>query len=181
MAFDACRHERCPRLLAPLLFQFGVAWFWMALALEGRALGVWRDLKAQSAPEKRPRLASVWAGCAQDLRDTLFKGTGAGCPEVQAWSLPDSRRMRALGLGCIWAVMCPHCSEYHMHSPGEGRRTAHCSAGDTRHYTVAFAGALPLEHHTRFQHWVMAHLPRLVQQAGAHDQESPRAAEPLAA
>jgi hypothetical protein len=180
MAFDACRHERCPRLLTPLLFQFGVAWFWTALALEGRARGVWRDLRAQRAPEGSSKFASVWTDCAQDLRKALLNGSPAGCPEVQAWSLPDSRRMRALGLGCIWTVLCPHCSEFHIHSPGEGRRTAHCSAGDAGHYTVAFAGALPLEHHTKFQHWVMAHLPRLVQQASAHDGESTHA-EPLAA
>lgn len=27
-----------------------------------------------------------------------------------------------------WTVDCPYCSAYHLHSPGEGARSAHCVA-----------------------------------------------------
>jgi hypothetical protein len=163
MAFDASRDERCPRVVGPLFFQFGVALFWVALAVEGRAHEAWRELKTQNAGVRRSRLASVWANCAQDLRDALLKSRAY--PAVTAWSLPDSRRMRQLGLGCMWAVLCPYCSEFHTHSPGEGRRTAHCCAHhEGRHYVVEFDGVLPLELQSRFYDSSKADLPRLVQQ-----------------
>ncbi len=91
-------------------------------------------------------------------------------PLVPAWSLPDIRKMRGLGLGYMWAVLCPYCREFHLHSPGEGRRYAHCCAHkDGSHYLVEFAGALPLEHHDRFCAWVRADLPRMVHQPAAAD------------
>jgi len=164
-AFDASRNERCARLLRPLFFQFGVTWFWVALALEGRAVEVWRELRLQNASAKRLRLTGVWADCAQGLRQTLESGISGQSPEVSAWSLPESRKMRGLGLGRMWAVLCPYCHRFHMHSPGEGRRTPHCCAErDDNHYVLGFAGALPLQHHRRFYRTSRADLPRLLDQ-----------------
>ena len=78
MAFDASRNEHCARLLRPIFFQFGVTWFWVALALEGRAVEVWRELRVQHASAKRLRLTGVWADCADGLRQTIVnKASGA--------------------------------------------------------------------------------------------------------
>jgi hypothetical protein len=163
MAFDASRHGRCPRLLGPIIFQSGVAFFWMALAAEGRALETWRELRAKSPHTKGLGLASVWGHCTQDLREALLKGNNWSLPLVQAWSLPENRRMQRLGLGCMWAVLCPYCDGFHMHSPGEGRRVAHCCAhGDDQFYLLEHVGVLPDEHHDRFCEWVRSDLPRLV-------------------
>lgn len=165
MAFKACRNEGCSRLLRPIFFQFGVTWFWVALALEGRAVEVWRELKAQNASAKRLRLAGVWAHCADGLKETLLIGADGRSVQVSAWSLPDSRKMRSLGLGRMWAVLCPYCHRFHMHSPGEGRRTSHCCGdGDDRHYVLAFSGPLPLHHHRRFFRTSRAELPKLFDQ-----------------
>jgi hypothetical protein len=166
IALDASRHERCPQFLGPVLFQFGVAWFWMALAAEGRALQAWRELRAQNGLASPLGFATVWAHCSEDLRESVLKAT----PPVPAWSLPDSRKMRGLGLGYMWAILCPYCSEFHMHSPGEGKRHAQCCAHrDGSHYLLEFAGALPLEHQDRFCAWVRADLPRLVHQPAEVD------------
>ena len=179
MAFDASRHERCPRPLGPIIFQFGVAWFWMALAVEGRAREAWRELRAKNASVRGVKVASVWAHCTQDLREALIKGAAWSLPLVPAWSLPDNRRMRGLGLGRMWAVLCPYCSQFHTHSPGEGHRTAHCCAHRAvKHYVLEFAGALPPERQTQFHDWVQADLPRFVQQWAEAGSPS---AEPLAA
>lgn len=160
-AFDTSRSERCSRLLRPIFFQFGVTWFWVALALEGRAVEVWRDLRAQNTSAKRLKLAGVWASCADGLRAAVLNDGQNRC--VSAWSLPDSRKMRSLGLGRMWAVLCPYCQRFHMHSPGEGRRTPHCcSDADDRHYVLEFAGPLPLQHHRRFYHASRLELPKLV-------------------
>jgi hypothetical protein len=160
-AFETSRNEHCSRLLRPIFFQFGVTWFWVALALEGRAVEVWRDLRSQSTSAKRLKLAGVWASCADGLRETVLSD-GQPC-QVPAWSLPDSRKMRSLGLGRMWAVLCPYCQRFHMHSPGEGRRTPHCCANrDDRHYILEFAGPLPLQHHRRFYRTSRVDLPRLV-------------------
>lgn len=162
-AFDASRSERCARLLRPIFFQFGVTWFWVALALEGRAVEVWRELRVQNAPAKRLRLAGVWADCADSLRETILNGANGQSVKVPAWSLPESRKMRGLGLGRMWAVLCPYCKRFHMHSPGEGPRTPHCCADqDNDRYVLEFAGALPLEHHRRFFRSSRADLPRLL-------------------
>ena len=146
---------------------------------EGRALQAVRELRANQTP-RGLRLPSVWSHCTQDLREALLKGSKWSLPLVPAWSLPDSRKMQRLGLGCMWAVLCPYCDEFHMHSPGEGQRSAHCCAHkDGSHYLLEFAGALPLEHHDRFCEWVKGDLPRLVhERAGA---EGEPCAPPLAA
>ena len=162
-AFETSRNERCSRLLRPIFFQFGVTWFWVALALEGRAVEVWRDLRAQNDSAKRLKLAGVWASCADGLRQAVMND--GQFHRVLAWSLPDSRKMRGLGLGRMWAVLCPYCQRFHMHSPGEGRRTPHCCAeNDDRHYALEFAGSLPLEHHRRFYRTSRVDLPKLVAQ-----------------
>jgi hypothetical protein len=179
MAFDASRDERCPRFLGPIIFQFGVACFWLALAAEGRALQAWQELQAKNPNARGLRLGSVWAHCTQDLREALLKGGRWSLPLVPAWCLPENRKIRRLGLGCMWAVLCPYCSEFHMHSPGEGQRSAHCCARDDGgHYVLEFAGALPQEHHDGFCEWVKGDLPRLVQEATAAEVET---CAPLAA
>jgi hypothetical protein len=163
MAFDASRNEHCARLLRPIFFQFGVTWFWVALALEGRAVEVWRELRVQHVSAKRLRLTGVWADCADGLRQTIVNKASPQSLEVAAWSLPESRRMRSLGLGRMWAVLCPYCHRFHMHSPGEGRRTPHCCADrDNNHYVLGFAGPLPLQHHRRFYRTSRGDLPRLL-------------------
>lgn len=164
-AFDASRHERCPRLLGPIIFQFGVGCFWMALAAEGRALEAWRELRAKSPGARGLGLSSVWGLCTEDLREALLRGSNWSLPLVPAWSLPEGRRMQRLGLGCMWAVLCPYCDEFHMHSPGEGRRIAHCCGhGEGKFYLLECAGELPAEHHDRFCEWVRSDLPRLVRE-----------------
>ncbi len=165
MAFDASRGEHCSRLLRPIFFQFGVTWFWVALALEGRAVEVWRELRTQNPSARGSRLTGVWTDCADGLRQKLLSGGDGHSLQVEAWSLPDSRKMRSLGLGRMWAVLCPYCHGFHMHSPGEGRRTPHCCADrDSKRYVLNFAGALPLQHHRRFYRSSRAGLPRLLVQ-----------------
>ena len=83
--------------------------------------------------------------------------------------------MRGLGLGRMWAVLCPFCDEFHTHSPEEGRRTPHCCAErDRRSYALEFAGALPVEYRTRFYRSSKSGLPRLLHrwpEAGAERSE----------
>ncbi len=146
------------------------------MALEGRAVEVWRELRVQNASAKRLRLAGVWADCANGLRETLMSDSDGQSPQVPAWSLPESRKMRGLGLGRMWAVLCPYCHRFHMHSPGEGQRTPHCCADkDNNHYVLEFAGALPMQHHRRFYRSSRADLPRLLDQwpEAACDQAQP--------
>ncbi|MBX9591344.1 MAG: hypothetical protein K2X43_18810 [Hyphomonadaceae bacterium] len=119
----------------------------------------------QTVSSKRLRLAGVWADCAYGLREALQTGANGQSHHVAAWSLPESRKMRSLGLGRMWAVLCPYCHRFHMHSPGEGRRTPHCCADrDNNHYVLAFAGTLPMQHHRRFYRSSRADLPRLLEQ-----------------
>lgn len=164
-AFAASRETRFPALVRRAFFQLGVMLFWMALAVEGRAREVWRDLRAQDAPRRPLSPRAAWKHCAGVLRRLVWRSAEARCPVVEAWSLPDYPRMRGLGLGRMWAVLCPFCHQYHTHSPGEGRCSPHCATGtDRRHYVLAFAGVLPSEHHTRFYRSVRAGLPRFLQQ-----------------
>jgi hypothetical protein len=176
-AFEASRNEHHSRLLRPIFFQFGVTWFWVALALEGRAIEVWQELREQNASAKNLTPGGVWGNCVEGLR----KAVERSC-DVPAWSLPDSRKMRSLGLGRMWAVLCPYCHCFHLHSPGDGRRTPHCCVDkDNGHYVLTFAGALPLQHHRRFYRSSRADLPRILRQwpDAARDQDP--AAELLAA
>ena len=160
-ALNASQNEHCSRLLRPIFFQFGVTWFWVALALEGRAVEVWRELQKRTASSGRLKLSSVWASCADGLRQTVGSTAQRVC--IPAWSLPDSRKMRSLGLGRMWAVLCPFCERFHLHSPGDGRRTPHCCGGsDEEYYVLQFAGPLPLHHHRRFFRSSRAQLPKLL-------------------
>src|SRR5262245_11121003 len=162
-AFEASRNPQFPRLLKQLLIRAGVAWFWIALALECRALEVWREQRAQRALVQRRRPLSAWRRRVERARELLgWRGRGY-CLAVPAWSLPDSPKMRGLGLGHMWAVLCPFCEEFHTHSPGEGRRTPHCcSERDRQHYVLQFAGPLPVEYRTRFYRSSKSGLPRLL-------------------
>jgi hypothetical protein len=132
-----------------------VVCFWTALALDRRAFEVWREQGAEKARARHRRVEEV-------SRPRLGR-SGEPQVAVPAWSLPDSSRMRGLGLGRMWAVLCPFCNEFHTHSPGEGGRTPHCCGErDRRSYVLQFAGALPVEHRTRFYRSSKSGLPRLL-------------------
>jgi hypothetical protein len=141
----------------------GVICFWTALALEHRAFDVWREQRAQRAFASHRHRAEALRRWAGRIKERLgWRGRGQ-CRPVPAWSLPDSPKMRGLGLGHMWAVLCPYCEEFHTHSPGEGRRTPHCCGErDRQHYVLEFAGALPVEHRTRFYRSSKSGLPRLL-------------------
>jgi hypothetical protein len=164
-----------PRLFRRGFVRVGAACFWVALALERRAFEVWREQRAQRALARQERGIEALRRCAERMREMV--GWGAGhCRSVPAWSLPDSPKMRGLGLGSMWAVLCPYCEEFHTHSPGEGRRTPHCcTERDRQHYELEFAGALPVEHRTRFYRSSKSGLPRLLHrwpEAGVHRSEA---------
>src|SRR5262245_14455699 len=102
-AFEASRNPQFPRLLKQALIRAGVAWFWVALGLEGRALEVWREQRAQRALVQHRRRFHAWRRRVDRVRERLgWRGRGY-CPAVPAWSLPDSPKMRGLGLGHMWA------------------------------------------------------------------------------
>lgn len=174
-AFEASRNEHLPRLLRHILIRIGVVCFWTALALEQRAFEVWRDQRAQSALARRLRRAAAWKQRIERVKELLEWRGRALCVPVPAWSLPDSPKMRGLGLGRMWTVLCPFCEEFHTHSPGEGRRTPHCCGErDRQHYILEFAGALPVEYRTRFYRSSKSGLPRLLHrwpEAGVHRTE----------
>jgi hypothetical protein len=164
-AFEASQNERLPRLVRRVFLRFGIAWFWTALALEGRALEVWRDQRAERDRARTWTLAGVWSRFLETVKGLVWRPPAAECAAVLAWSLPDSRRIRGLGLGCMWAVLCPYCRDFHTHSPGEGHRMPHCcSERDGRRYALEFAGPLPVEYRLRFCLSVRSVWPRLLQQ-----------------
>jgi hypothetical protein len=161
-AFEASRREHSPRLLRYVLVRTGVVCFWTALALECRAIEVWREQRAQRALLRLCRTSALRRWVERTCQLLSWRGCNH-CLTVPAWSLPDSPKMRGLGLGHMWAVLCPYCDEFHTHSPGEGRRTPHCCGErDRQHYALKFAGALPVEHRTRFYRSSKSGLPRLL-------------------
>ena len=178
-AFEASCDQRIPRLARHALMRAGVTCFWVALALERRAFAVWREQREQQARRTlagRRRSVEALRRCAERMREMVgWRGRGH-CLPVPAWSLPDSPKMRGLGLGSMWAVLCPYCEEFHTHSPGEGRRTPHCcSERDRHHYELEFSGALPVEYRTRFYRSSKSGLPRLLHrwpETGVHRSEA---------
>jgi hypothetical protein len=125
-------------------------------------LEVWREQRAQRALLKTRRTQPA-RSLLRRIGDVLIPWRRYDCLVVPAWSLPDSPKMRGLGLGRMWTVLCPYCDEFHSHSPGEGRRTPHCcSERDRQHYVLEFAGALPVEHRNRFYRSSKSGLPRLL-------------------
>ncbi|MBO0766929.1 MAG: hypothetical protein J2P50_20380, partial [Hyphomicrobiaceae bacterium] len=138
--------------------------FWAALALERRAFEVWREQQAQRALATGRHGAEVLRRHVEHAKELLGRLGGEGlCVPVAAWSLPDSPKMRGLGLGHMWTVLCPYCDEFHTHSPGEGPRTPHCRGErDRQHYQLEFAGALPMEFRSRFYRSSKSCLPRLL-------------------
>jgi hypothetical protein len=156
VAFDMSRRAGVPTLFQGSLLRLGVASFWTALALEGRAKDVWRDLRTQG-PDGAPR-----APVLEQLKEIL--GLRAdGCMRVPAWSLPENQKARGLGLGRMWAVLCPFCDDFHVHSPGEELCVPHCADDwDSAEYQLAFDGELPIEHRERFYRSCSRSLPRLV-------------------
>jgi hypothetical protein len=166
-----------------VLVRTGVVCFWAALAFERRALEVWREQRAQRALLK-PRRAGVRRQPAwlERINKLIAWQSGRYDPAVPAWSLPDSPKMRGLGLGRMWAVLCPYCEEFHTHSPGEGRRTPHCCGErDKQHYVLEFSGPLPVEHRTRFYRSSKSGLPRLLHRWPEAGTERPQIAGLLAA
>ena len=93
MAFEASRNERFPRLARSAACHLGVALFWTALGLEGRAFEVWRELRAQKAAAQRRSIGAIrdycvdlWGDSADRLREIVWRrGTGE-CLLVPAWS-----------------------------------------------------------------------------------------------
>ena len=161
-AFEASQNPLLPRLLRHVCVRAGVICFWTALALERRAFDVWREQRAERARVGRRHAAQALKRCAERMRQRLGWG-GEQRVAVPAWSLPDSPKMRGLGLGRMWAVLCPFCNEFHTHSPGEGGRIPHCCGDrDGRRYELEFAGSLPVEHRTRFYRSSKSGLPRLL-------------------
>ncbi len=112
------------------------------------------------------------ANMIQSLKDLIAQCDGY-CVVAPAWGLPNNDSMRGLGLGCVWAVLCPFCEEFHAHSPGEELRTPHCGTEqDGSQYLLEFRGPLPQQHQERFCRSVKNGLPRLLQtwaQAGTLD------------
>jgi hypothetical protein len=158
-AFEASCNEEFPRLLRHVCVRTGVVCFWTALALERRAFEVWREQRTRNAPAVHRRR---WEALRRVGEGLGWRGKGH-CLKVPAWSLPDSPKMRGLGLGHMWTVLCPYCEEFHTHSPGEGQRTPHCCGErDRQSYELEFAGALPVEHRTRFYRSSKSGLPRLL-------------------
>jgi hypothetical protein len=162
-AFEASCNEAFARPLRHLFVRTGVVCFWVALALERRAFDVWREQRSHRARAiHRHRWESLRRRLDRVGERLGWRGKGH-CLPVLAWSLPDSPKMRGLGLGHMWAVLCPYCEEFHTHSPGEGRRTPHCCGErDRQHYELEFAGALPVAYRTRFYRSSKSGLPRLL-------------------
>lgn len=162
-AFEASRNEELPRLLRRVLIRVGVGCYWAALVREGRAFEVWLDLRRQRSVVRRHQRMEAWRRRIEHVKGLLDWRGRSQCLPVQAWALPDSPKMRGLGLGRMWTVICPYCDEFHTHSPGEGHRTPHCcSERDRRHYILEFAGALPIEYRARFYRSSKSGLPRLL-------------------
>src|SRR5262249_10820971 len=98
-AFEASRYERFPRPLKHVLIRTGVVCFWAALAIECRAFEVWREQRAQRAL-LQPSAAEIMQRWLERARELLLTWRGRGhCLTIPAWSLPDSPKMRGLGLG----------------------------------------------------------------------------------
>src|SRR5262245_36125528 len=99
-AFEASCNQRTPRYLRHACIRLGVACFWIALALERRAFEVWREQRAQQrALASSRRGAEALRQCAERMREMVGWGQRWHCLSVPAWSLPDSPKMRGLGLG----------------------------------------------------------------------------------
>jgi hypothetical protein len=162
-AFEASQDPRFPRLLRHVCVRAGVVCFWTALALDRRAVEVWREQRAQRRRRASHRhAAAALTRWSQRMRERLGWSGEQGVI-VPAWSLPDSAKMRALGLGRMWAVLCPFCDEFHTHSPGEGGRIPHCCGErDRRFYALVFAGPLPVRYRARFYRSSKSGLPRLL-------------------
>ncbi len=181
IAFEASRNPLFPRLLRQVCVRAGAVCFWTALALERRAVEVWREQRAHAGSHRRGAhvLQSGLQNWLQSWAEAAKARLGwrAGLSiAVPAWSLPDSPKMRGLGLGSTWTVLCPYCDEFHTHSPGEGRRTPHCCGErDRHHYTLHYSGPLPVEHRTRFYRSSKSGLPRLLHrwpETGLHRSEA---------
>jgi hypothetical protein len=182
MALHAARDDRVPCLVQGAVLRLGVTTFWLALALEGRARAAWQDLRSSGPAAGHARRFLAPARMMDSLRELLERPGNGDCARVAAWSLPDDHKMRSLGLGRMWVVLCPYCEDFHVHSPGEVRRTPHCCAeGEARQYLLEHAGTLPLEHRARFHHASMAALPRLLERWPAQGRQHHHPAEALAA
>lgn len=164
IAFDISRRDRVPCLIQRAFVRLGTASFWTALTLEGHALEVWRELRYLRSGADDP-VAAAPAGVVGRVKSHLGARASGVCPVVPAWSLPENHKIRSLGLGRMWAVLCPFCEEFHTHSPGEARRIPHCSTDqDSGQYLLEHAGLLPLEHRAQFCQSSKTWLPRLLHQ-----------------
>jgi hypothetical protein len=55
-------------------------------------------------------------------------------PEITAYALPDGRH---------WVFCCERCCRWHYHSPGPGRRVAHCHGNPDGHRDYVLTGGEP--------------------------------------
>jgi hypothetical protein len=148
-AFEASRDTAIADPVRRSLQQFGVIWFWTALAANGRALEVWRGYRREAG-----------LGPARLSR----RGFAGEMTVLAAWSLPNHPKMRGLGLGRAWIVACPFCRHYHLHAPEEGSRPAHChaTAGAPAMYALRYDGELPRPLWESFRHSMREDTPRLL-------------------
>lgn len=179
IAFEVSLRKSVPSFVQGASLRFGAASFWAALALEGRAVQAWRDLRSLTADGGGTR-SHASAGMIQALKELVARCDG--CTVASAWSLPNNDRMRGLGLGRVWAVLCPFCEDFHVHAPGEELRLPHCGSEqeDTR-YLLEFCGTLPQHYQDRFCRSVKSGLPRLLQTWAEAGTSAGTAAELLAA
>ena len=153
-AFEASRGDRLPPPMRRPMQSVGVLSFWVALTLEGRAIGVLRDYRVEIAEQS----GGVGIGAA---------GGGPLSPTVEAWSLPCVPKLVGLGLGRVWVVSCPFCRRFHTHAPEEGCRVAHCRvAAAPQTYTLTYAGDLPRGLWDRFRMSILADRPKLLRDPG---------------
>jgi hypothetical protein len=198
MAFEASRDRCFPSPMRRMFRQFGVGWYWIALAIEGRAAAILRDMRAEKArsgthPSIRlgTRRSTYRGGCFRllrrahiGLRAKLRRWVREPWPvgarpeepakepaNVPAWSLPDSAK--GLGLGQVWVVLCPFCRGFHTHLRNEGNRAAPCARSNgTATYALAYAGELPSALREQFRLSMRGDWPKVLLDWPRHDGSS---------
>jgi hypothetical protein len=174
IAYEASADQCFPAPMRRLFQAFGLLWYWLALALDGRALQIRRELRAQHGrPRRHVALehlrglglrARQWPAKAWTATRTVVSissaATVAAPPGVPAWSLPDAASFRALGLGSVWTIVCPYCNRFHLHTPQPGPCTAQCRASGS--YLLEYAGELPENLHNRFRRSIAGDWPKVL-------------------
>lgn len=151
IAFEASRDGTFPDGMRRAFQRVGVAWFWVALTLDGRAFDMWRDYRAERVVRLQPR---------RGREDDASSSDASALP---AWSLPNVGRITGLGLGRVWVVVCPYCQRFHTHAAEEGCRPAPCRVfGSPATYVLSYEGELPRGLWERFRLSIKAERPKLL-------------------